>query len=78
MHALYVAATYLGISLRATPELYWVASAALCAQLPAGWREAAGGDGMPYYFHPGLGHAMHEHPAHCHWRGVARFLLEME
>ena len=57
-------------------ELLWVASAALCAQLPAGWREAVGGDGMPYYFHPGLGHVMHEHPAHCHWRGVAFFLLE--
>ena len=53
-----------------------MASAALCAQLPAGWREAVGGDGMPYYFHPGLGHVMHEHPAHCHWRGVAFFLLE--
>ena len=37
---------------------------------------AQGPDGMPFYFHASLGYVMHEHPAHCHWRGVARFLLE--
>ena len=31
---------------------------------------------MPFYFHSALCHAMHEHPAHCHWRGVAMFLTE--
>jgi len=76
LHMLYTCATYLGISLRMAPELLWIASAALSAQLPAGWREATGADGMPFYFHSGMGYAMHEHPAHCHWRGVAMFLLE--
>ena len=41
-HALYTAATYRGISLRHTPELLWVGSAALCAQLKP--HRDAGGD----------------------------------
>jgi hypothetical protein len=44
LHMLYTCATYLGISLRMAPELLWIASAALSAQLPAGWREATGAD----------------------------------
>ena len=71
-------ACYLGISLRTHPELLWLASAALASALPLGWDAGAppGGSGPPFYYNPALGCAQWEHPAHCHWRGVAMFLLE--
>ena len=78
LHDLYIGATYLGLSLRRHPELLWVASAALCAQLPAGWRDGVCSDGMPFYYHASLGHTMHEHPAHCHFRAVITFLTAPE
>lgn len=99
-------AVYLEISLRTHPELLWIASAAICAELPLGWVEvpaplggrasapgaaassgrqsptagaagAAGGVvGASYYTNTSLGSSQWEHPAHCHWRGVARYLVE--
>ena len=76
LHQLHAAAVYLGISLRTHPQLLWVASAALCSEKPLGWLEGLAADGAPFYYHPTLGCAQHEHPAFCYWRAVAIFLRE--
>ena len=78
LHSLQAMATFLGLSLRSHPHLLWIASAALCARLPASWREATAADGLPFYFDAELGLTTHEHPAHAYWRGVVRFVLESE
>ena len=51
---LHVAALYLGFGLRSHPDLCWLASAALCAELPYGWGVATSPRGDPYYYHPAL------------------------
>ena len=72
---LHVAALYLGFGLRAHPELGWIASAALCAGLPYGWRVAYASSGAPYYYHPALLCSQWEHPTHCHLRGLVQVIL---
>jgi hypothetical protein len=72
-------AIYLGVPLRMAPELLWLPSALLAADLPLGWYEAeaaAGSGGGTYYHCPSLGCVQWEHPAHAHLRGVALFLVE--
>ena len=78
LYTLQAMATYLGVSLRTHPQLLWIASAALCARLPAGWNEGVAADGLPFYYHAELGAIMWEHPAHAYWRGLVRFVLETE
>lgn len=68
---LHVAALYLGFGLRSHPDLCWLASAALCAELPYGWGVATTPGGDPYYYNPALVVAQWEHPTHAYLRGLA-------
>jgi len=72
---LHVAALYLNFALHSQPELRWLASAALCAELPYGWGVATSPRNEPYYYNPALVVAQWEHPAHCFLRGVAMVIL---
>ena len=67
---LHVAALYLGFGLQSHPELCWLASAALCAELPYGWGVATSPRGDPYYYNPALLCVQWEHPAHCYLRAL--------
>ena len=65
-----MAALYLGFGLQSHPELCWLASAALCAELPYGWGTATSPRGDPYYYNPALLCVQWEHPAHCYLRAL--------
>eukprot|EP00965_Chrysotila_dentata_P154099 5093071-Pleurochrysis_carterae.AAC.3 len=70
------AALYLGVSLRRSWELLWIAAAALTVSLPLGWYEERLSDGSVYYYCPALSCSQWEHPMHAYLRGVAQALTQ--
>ena len=64
----------LGVDAARSPQLMWLADAALTPELPAGWVEHIADDGPPYYWNPVCNIAQWEHPYVSYLTGVARQL----
>ena len=64
----------LGVDAARSPQLMWLADAALTPELPAGWVEHVPDDGPPYYWNPVCNVAQWEHPYVSYLTGVARQL----
>ncbi|KAL3912503.1 MAG: hypothetical protein SGPRY_008317 [Prymnesium sp.] len=77
---LYNLSIYLGISPRKYPQLLWLSSALVSAQIPLGWVEikvpVSEGGGV-YYYNSSLGFCQWEAPSHAHLRGVGMYLMDL-